>query len=82
MTEVLIGQKIGGAPILVDVLSQTVYKTPIYYVLKHFSKYVLPGSYRIGFENDTDLLVTAFKNTDNSIVVIVLMKTKILQNLN
>ena len=65
-----------GAPILVDVLSQTVYKTPIYYVLKHFSKYVLPGSYRIGFENDTDLLVTAFKNKDNSIVVIIFNENK------
>jgi glucosylceramidase len=40
--------------------------------MKHFSKYLRPGAKRVGFEvSDTDLKVTAFQNTDNSVVVII-----------
>ncbi|MGF1556228.1 MAG: glycoside hydrolase family 30 beta sandwich domain-containing protein [Paucihalobacter sp.] len=60
------------APVIVDTKADEVYFTPLYYVMKHFSKYLRPGAKRIGFEvSDDDLKVTAFQNPDNSVVVIV-----------
>lgn len=60
------------APVIVDAEEDEVYFTPLYYVMKHFSKYLRPGAKRIGFEvSDESLKVTAFQNPDNSIVVIV-----------
>ncbi|WP_083253245.1 glycoside hydrolase family 30 protein [Flavivirga aquatica] len=60
------------APIIVDPEKDEVYFTPIYYTLAHFSKYIRPGAKRIGFKNSNDnLMVTAAKNIDDSIVVIV-----------
>lgn len=60
------------APVIVDPEADEVYFTPLYYVMKHFSKYLRPGAKRIGFEvSDDDLKLTAFQNLDNSIVVIV-----------
>ena len=48
------------------------YFTPLYYTLSHFSKFIRPGAKRIGFENsDESLMVTAAKNEDGSIAVIV-----------
>ncbi|MFT6826634.1 MAG: glucosylceramidase, partial [Patiriisocius sp.] len=44
---------------------------PIYYTMAHFSKYIRPGAVVIDVENpDQDLMVTAAKNTDNSIAVV------------
>lgn len=44
-----------------------------YYYIAHFSKYILPGAIRIAFSKfSKDLDVTAFKNLDNSIVIIIL----------
>ncbi|WP_297765634.1 glycoside hydrolase family 30 protein [uncultured Muriicola sp.] len=61
------------APVIVDPAKDEVYFTPIYYTLTHFSKYIRPGAVRIGFNNtDEDLMVTAAKNTDGSIAVVVL----------
>lgn len=60
------------APIIVDIDTDEVYFTPIYYTLSHFSKYIRPGAKRIDFENsDTSLMVTAAINQDGSIIVIV-----------
>jgi glucosylceramidase len=60
------------APVIVDPEKDEVYFTPIYYTLAHFSKYIRPGAVRIGFENsDEDLMVTAAKNPDGSIAVVV-----------
>lgn len=62
-----------GAPILVDPDKDEVYITPIYYVMAHFSKFIRPEAQIIGFENsDKDLMVTAARNTDGSIIVVVL----------
>lgn len=60
------------APVIVDPAKDEVYFTPIYYVLSHFSKYIRPGAVRIGFTNSDDTLqVTAAKNPDESIAVII-----------
>lgn len=60
------------APVIVDPDQDEVYFTPIYYTLTHFSKFIRPGATRIGFENsDESLMVTAAKNIDGSIAVVV-----------
>jgi len=60
------------APVIVDPESDEVYFTPIYYTLSHFSKFIRPGATRIGVDNsDESLMVTAAKNTDGSIAVVV-----------
>ncbi|TNF74239.1 MAG: glycosyl hydrolase family 30 [Bacteroidetes bacterium] len=61
------------APVLVDPEQDTVYFTPIYYTLSHFSRYIRPGAVRIGIEKtDETLLATAAMNPDGLIVVVVL----------
>ena len=60
------------APVVVDPEKDEVYFTPIYYTLSHFSKYIRPEAKVIGVENtDDSLLVTAAKNPDNSIAVVI-----------
>ncbi len=61
------------APVIVDPESDEVYFTPLYYTLSHFSRFIRPGAKRIGFDNsDENLLVTAAKNEDGTISVIIL----------
>lgn len=61
------------APIIVDPGRDEVYFTPLYYTLAHFSKFIRPGAQRIGFErSDESLMVTAAKNPDGSIAVVLL----------
>ena len=60
------------APVIVDPVQDEVYFTPLYYTLTHFSRFIRPGAVRIGFKNeDEDLMVTAVKNPDGSIAVII-----------
>ncbi len=60
------------APILVDPNADEVYFTPLYYIMKHFSKYIRPEAVVLGLEkNDDQLIATAAKNPDESIVVVV-----------
>jgi glucosylceramidase len=60
------------APVIVDPEKDEVYLTPLYYTMAHFSKFIRPGAERIGFENsDKDLMVTAARNPDGSIAVVV-----------
>lgn len=62
-----------AAPVLVDPDQDEVYFTPLYYTMLHFSRYIRPDATRIGFENpDKDLMITAAKNPDGTIAVIVL----------
>ncbi|GGD56323.1 glycoside hydrolase family 30 protein [Muriicola marianensis] len=59
------------APVIVDPEKDEVYFTPLYYTMKHFSRFIRPGAVRIGFENpDKTLQITAAKNPDGSIVVV------------
>ena len=66
------------APVLVDPEKDEVYFTPLYHTIAHFSRFIRPGAVRIGFEHtDRDLMVTAAKNPDGSLVVVILnMKTE------
>ncbi|MBX2826715.1 MAG: glycosyl hydrolase family 30 [Flavobacteriaceae bacterium] len=61
------------APVIVDPEKDEVYYTPLYYTMAHFSKYIRPGAKVIEVERPKDdkLMVTAAKNPDNSIAVIV-----------
>jgi len=64
------------APVIVDEEKDEVYFTPLYYTMAHFSKFVRPGAKRIGLESTDDKLqVTAAKNKDGSIAVIVFNPT-------
>jgi len=59
------------APIIVDPEADEVYLTPLYYTMAHFSKYIRPGAVVIDVKNpDKDLMITAAKNPDNSIAVV------------
>jgi glucosylceramidase len=60
------------APVIVDTEQDEIYFTPLYFTLAHFSRYIRPGALRIGFENaSNELMVTAARNPDGSIAVIV-----------
>ena len=60
------------APVIVDTENDEVYFTPIFYTLSHFSRFIRPGATRIGFKkSDESLMVTAAKNKDGSIAVVV-----------
>ena len=60
------------APVIVDPKVNQVYYTPLYYIMSHFSKFIRPGAEIIGVENnDSDLMVAAAQNPDNSISVVV-----------
>lgn len=60
------------APVIVDIETDEVYYTPIYYTLAHFSKFIRPGAVRIRLEmKDTSLQATAAQNPDGSIAVVV-----------
>jgi glucosylceramidase len=60
------------APVIVDLETDEVYYTPIYYTLAHFSKFIRPGAVRIGLEmKDTSLQATAAQNPDGSIALVV-----------
>jgi glucosylceramidase len=60
------------APVIVDPEKDEVYFTPIFYTLSHFSKYIRPGAEVIEVENsDEILMVTAAKNPDGSMAVVV-----------
>lgn len=61
-----------NAPVIVDTEKDEVYFTPIYYTMAHFSKYIRPQAVIIGVKNtDKTLMVTAAKNPDHSISVVV-----------
>ena len=61
------------APVIVKPSTNEIYYTPLYYVMKHFSRHIRPGAHRIGLSNSLkDLMVTACRGTDKSISVVVL----------
>ena len=61
------------APIIVDPENDEVYFTPLYYTMAHFSKYIRPKAKVIDVINtDDELMVTAAKNPDGTIVVVIL----------
>lgn len=61
------------SPVMCDTSRNTYEKKLSYTYIGHFSRYILPGALRIGYTKYTDKLeVTAFKNTDGTIVIIIL----------
>lgn len=59
------------APVIVDPDADAIYFTPLYYTMAHFSKYIRPNAKVIALDNtDKDLMVTAAKNPDGSIAVV------------
>jgi glucosylceramidase len=66
------------APVIVDQDKDEVYFTPLYYVMAHFSKFMRPGAVKVGCEiNHKDVMATAVKNPDGSIVIAVFNPTKV-----
>ena len=61
------------APVIVDPDKDEVYFTPLYYTMAHFSKYIRPGAkvFEVEQPEDVKLMITAAKNPDNSIAVVI-----------
>lgn len=65
------------APVIVDPQKDEVYYTPLFYVMKHFSKFIRPGAKIIEHTStDENLMVTAARSTDGSTSVVVLNMEK------
>lgn len=70
------------APVIVDPEADEVYFTPLYYVMKHFSKYIRPEAKRIGISIDDETLQgTAVQNPDGSFTVVLLNEGETPQNI-
>ena len=51
-------------------------KTPAFYYIGHFSKFVKTGARRIAYSKySSDIIMTSFKNPDGSVAIIMLNKT-------
>ena len=66
------------APILFDRRQQSVIKNSSYYAIGHFSKFILPGSIRIGYEASLPpgVQAVAYQRPDQQKVVVLLNTTK------
>ena len=72
------------APVHADTKSGEIIYTPSYYYIGHFSKFIRPGAKKISSAaSRSQLLTTAFINTDGKIAVIVMNQSdkKITYNL-
>lgn len=64
-----------NSPIMVNNEKTDYIKNLSFYYIKHFSHFIKPGAKKIAFSKYTDYIeITAFENTDNSIVVVLLNK--------
>ena len=71
------------APVIVDTEKDEVYFTPLYYIMAHFSKFIRPDAKVIEAHNtDSELLITAVKNPNGSIAVVVFNEGKKAKNFN
>ena len=65
------------APILSDTVNDKLIFNSSYYHIGHFSKHIKPGAYRIATTCDNkDIKQIAFKNPDDSLVVVLLNETE------
>jgi glucosylceramidase len=60
------------APIIADTRSGELHYNNSYYAIGHFSRFVSPGSRRIGIRGASDLQTVAFQNPDGSVVAVIL----------
>lgn len=62
-----------NSPIMLNSQNNDYIKNLSFYYIGHFSKFIRPGAKRIAFSKySSDIEVTAFKNTDNSIAIVLL----------
>ena len=62
-----------NSPIMLNLSKNTYTKNLSFYYIEHFSKFIRPNSTKIGFSKFSDKIeVTAFKNPDNSVIIILL----------
>lgn len=62
-----------NSPIMLNKKADGYIKNLSFYYIAHFSKYIKPGSKKIGFSKYIDKIeLTAFKNSDNSIIIVLL----------
>lgn len=72
-----------NAPIMLNKRMDDYEKSLSYYYIGHFSRFIKPGAKRIAFSKYTsELEITAFINTDNSIVVVILNRSDDCRNFN
>lgn len=72
-----------NAPIMLNQDNSGMIKNLTYYYIGHFSKYIKPGARRIGFSRfSTNIEVTAFKNLDGTVVVVLLNRNERNQEFN
>ena len=64
-----------NSPVMVTKDKKDYHKNLTYFYIGHFSKYIKPGSVRLGTSSYSDSIeITAFKNPDGSIAVVLLNK--------
>ena len=64
-----------NSPIMLNTTKAKYKKNLSFYYIKHFSKFIQSNSKRIGFSKFTDKIeITAFKNPDNSVIIVLLNK--------
>jgi glucosylceramidase len=70
------GQNFCDAPVIADPSTGVVFYQPTYYVLGHFSRFIPPGSVRVGHTNvagyGSKISATTFLTPDNDVVLVVL----------
>jgi glucosylceramidase len=65
-----------SAPILYDTRSRSIHYQSAYYYIGHFARFVRPGARRVGLGNSReDLEATAFRNLDDSVVIVAMNRT-------
>ena len=64
-----------NSPIMINKNHSNYIKTPSFYYIAHFSKYIKPGAKRINLSTFTyNVSGTAFENKDKSIVIVLFNK--------
>ncbi len=69
------------APVIVKPETNEIYYTPLFYIMRQFSKYIRPGAKRIDVQSGKlNLMLTAVQNPDNSIAVNILNQSNDKEN--
>lgn len=72
-----------NAPIMLNRVNDNYIKNLTFYYIGHFSKFIQPYAKRIAFSRySTDIEVTAFKNPDNTIAIVMLNRTNLNKEYN
>lgn len=62
-----------NSPIMINKKNNDYIKTPSFYYISHFAKYIKPGAKRIHLSTFTDNIeLISFKNLDNSVIIVLL----------